>query len=52
MTPESWSERARTWLEPISAEAPCGAPSKHHPLYEAVTAEVAKLESPTGDAVR
>jgi type VI secretion system protein VasJ len=45
-------ERARTWLEPISAEAPCGTPSKHHPTYEAVFTEVAKLESPTGDAVR
>ncbi|ATB26782.1 type VI secretion system protein TssA [Melittangium boletus] len=54
MTPpiEALRERARTWLEPISAEAPCGAASKHHPAYEAISAEVAKLESPTGDAVR
>ncbi|WP_375773426.1 type VI secretion system protein TssA [Archangium gephyra] len=54
MTPsiDTLRERARTWLEPISAEAPCGTPSKHHPTYEAVFTEVAKLESPTGDAVR
>lgn len=54
MTPsiDTLRERARTWLEPISAEAPCGAPSKHHPTYESVFTEVAKLESPTGDAVR
>lgn len=54
MTPsvDTLRERARTWLEPISAEAPCGTPSKHHPTYEAVFTEVAKLESPAGDAVR
>jgi type VI secretion system protein VasJ len=54
MTPsiDTLRERARAWLEPISAEAPCGTPSKHHPTYEAVFTEVAKLESPTGDAVR
>jgi len=54
MTPsiDSLRERARAWLEPISADAPCGTPSKHHPTYEAVFTEVAKLESPTGDAVR
>ncbi|SEL28266.1 type VI secretion system protein VasJ [Stigmatella aurantiaca] len=45
-------DRALAWLEPISTEAPCGAPSKHHPTYEAVSAEIAKLESPTGDTVR
>ncbi|PTL83684.1 type VI secretion system protein TssA [Vitiosangium sp. GDMCC 1.1324] len=54
MTPstDSLRERASKWLEPISDGAPAGAPSKHHPLYESVTLEVAKLESPTGDAVR
>ncbi|MFL5349074.1 MAG: type VI secretion system ImpA family N-terminal domain-containing protein, partial [Hyalangium sp.] len=48
----SLRERANAWLEPISAEAPCGAPSKHAPAYESVSAEVAKLESPTGEPVR
>lgn len=54
MTPSSdiFRERARTWLEPISTGAPCGAPARQHPTYEAVFAEVAKLESPAGDAVR
>ncbi|WNG34324.1 type VI secretion system protein TssA [Archangium violaceum] len=54
MTPSNdiFRERANTWLEPISAEAPCGASSKHHPTYDNIFAEVAKLESPTGDAVR
>ncbi|ATB37707.1 hypothetical protein CYFUS_003132 [Cystobacter fuscus] len=51
-SPETLRERARTWLEPISADAPCGSASKHHPTYEAVATEVAKLESPSGDAVR
>jgi type VI secretion system protein VasJ len=54
MTPstDSLRERATTWLQPISAETPCGVSSKHHPAYESVFAEVAKLESPTGDTVR
>ncbi|QRK13277.1 type VI secretion system protein TssA [Archangium violaceum] len=54
MTPSNdiFRERANTWLQPISDEAPCGAPSKHHPTYDNIFAEVAKLESPTGDAVR
>ncbi|HEX5745911.1 MAG TPA: type VI secretion system protein TssA [Archangium sp.] len=51
-SPDSLRERASQWLEPISAEAPTGAASKHHPTYESVFAEVARLESPTGDAVR
>ncbi|WNG60589.1 type VI secretion system protein TssA [Archangium gephyra] len=55
MTPsstDSLRERASQWLEPISAETPAGAPSKHHPAYESVFSEVARLESPTGEAVR
>jgi type VI secretion system protein VasJ len=53
MTPsDSIRERARMWLEPISTDSPCGTPARQHPTYEAVFAEVAKLESPTGDAVR
>jgi type VI secretion system protein VasJ len=54
MTPsiDSLRERTRMWLEPISTGAPCGAPARQHPTYEAVFAEVAKLESPTGDSVR
>jgi type VI secretion system protein VasJ len=51
-SPDSLRERANQWLEPISAEAPSGAPSKHHPTYESVFAEVARLESPTGETVR
>lgn len=54
MTPSAHGlrERASKWLEPISTEAPCGKPARQHPTYEAVFSEVAKLESPTGDAVR
>jgi type VI secretion system protein VasJ len=55
MTPsstDSLRERASQWLEPISAEAPTGAASKHHPNYESVFSEVARLESPTGESVR
>ncbi|AKJ06813.1 type VI secretion system protein TssA [Archangium gephyra] len=54
MTPstDSLRQRASQWLEPISAEAPTGASSKHHPTYESVFSEVARLESPAGDAVR
>jgi type VI secretion system protein VasJ len=51
-SPDSLRERASQWLEPISAEAPAGAASKHHPTYESVFSEVARLESPTGEAVR
>jgi type VI secretion system protein VasJ len=44
-------EKAKNWIEPCSAAAPAGAAAKTNPQYEAVIAEVAKLESVTGGAV-
>ncbi|RKH29473.1 type VI secretion system protein TssA [Corallococcus praedator] len=43
--------RTRPWLEPISEDKPSGVQAKHDPAYEAVSTEVAKLESPASDAV-
>jgi type VI secretion system protein VasJ len=51
LSPEELRERARTWTEPISAEAPAGTSAKHEPAYEVVAQEVARLESPTGAPV-
>lgn len=48
---EELRERARPWLEPISKDTPSGVLAKHDPAYEAVSMEVAKLESPASDAV-
>ncbi|HZI07273.1 MAG TPA: TssA family type VI secretion system protein, partial [Archangium sp.] len=50
-SPDELRERAKAWTEPISAEAPAGLPAKHEPAYEAVTQEIARLESPTGSPV-
>jgi type VI secretion system protein VasJ len=44
-------EKAKNWIEPCSAAAPAGAAAKTNPQYEAVIAEMAKLESVTGGAV-
>jgi type VI secretion system protein VasJ len=44
-------EKAKTWIEPVSAAAPAGGAAKTNPQYEAVIAEMAKLESVTGGAV-
>lgn len=44
-------EKAKNWIEPCSAAAPAGATAKTNPQYEAVIAEMAKLESVTGGAV-
>jgi type VI secretion system protein VasJ len=44
-------EKAKTWIEPVSAAAPAGATAKANPQYEAVIAEMTKLESVTGGAV-
>jgi len=44
-------EKAKSWIEPCSATAPAGAAAKTNPQYEAVIAEMAKLESVTGGAV-
>jgi type VI secretion system protein VasJ len=49
---DSLRARALTWLEPISPQAPCGTHAKGHASYEAVFNEVARLESPSGEAVR
>jgi|SRR5215217_1282295 len=51
-TLEELRERARPWLEPVPGTAPAGMQAKHEPAYEAITAEVAKLESPASNAVR
>lgn len=51
-TLEELRERARPWLEPVPGTAPAGTQAKHEPAYEAITAEVAKLESPASNAVR
>jgi type VI secretion system protein VasJ len=48
---EQLKERARDWLEPVSAAAPAGKLAKTEPAYESVLAEVAKLESPSGGEV-
>ncbi|HYH98478.1 type VI secretion system protein TssA, partial [Hyalangium sp.] len=44
-------EKAKSWIEPCSAAAPAGAAAKTNPQYEAVVAEMTKLESVTGGAV-
>lgn len=44
-------EKAKSWIEPCSEAAPAGAAAKTNPQYEAVLAEMAKLESVTGGAV-
>lgn len=44
-------DKAKNWIEPCSAAAPAGATAKTNPQYEAVIAEMAKLESVTGGAV-
>ncbi|WP_246137753.1 type VI secretion system ImpA family N-terminal domain-containing protein, partial [Myxococcus llanfairpwllgwyngyllgogerychwyrndrobwllllantysiliogogogochensis] len=51
-TLEEFRERARPWVEPVPGTAPAGTQAKHDPAYEAITAEVAKLESPASNAVR
>ncbi|HEX8698801.1 MAG TPA: type VI secretion system protein TssA, partial [Myxococcaceae bacterium] len=44
-------EKAKNWIEPVSAAAPAGATAKANPQYEAVIAEMTKLESVSGGAV-
>lgn len=51
-TLEELRERARPWAEPVPGGAPAGVQAKHEPTYEAITAEVAKLESPASSGVR
>lgn len=51
----TWGEiasRAAPYLEPIEGPSPAGELTQFDAEYEAVEAEVAKLESPTGGAVR
>jgi type VI secretion system protein VasJ len=48
---EQLREKAKSWIEPVSAAAPAGATAKANPQYEAVIAEMTKLESVTGGAV-
>lgn len=51
-TLEELRERARPWAEPVPGAAPAGVQAKHEPAYEAITTEVARLESPASAAVR
>jgi type VI secretion system protein VasJ len=51
-TLEELRERARPWAEPVPGAAPAGVQAKHEPAYEAITSEVAKLESPAASGVR
>ncbi|MCY1021793.1 type VI secretion system protein TssA [Pyxidicoccus sp. MSG2] len=51
-TLEELRERARPWVEPVPGTVPAGVQAKHEPAYEAITTEVAKLESPAAAGVR
>ena len=51
LSPEQLKQRAQPWLEPISPEAPTGQSARVEPAYEAVLAEIAKLDSLSGGAV-
>lgn len=44
-------ERAAPWVAPVSAAAPAGAAATFDPRYEALRAEIAKLDSPAGAPV-
>jgi type VI secretion system protein VasJ len=44
-------EKAKSWIEPVSAAAPAGATAKTNPQYEAVVTEMAKLEAVTGGQI-
>lgn len=48
---EQLREKAKNWIEPCSAAAPAGGAAKTNPQYEAVVAEMAKLEAVTGGAI-
>ncbi|NPC84151.1 type VI secretion system protein TssA, partial [Pyxidicoccus fallax] len=52
LTLEELQERARPWSEPVPGATPAGVQAKHEPAYEAITTEVAKLESPASAGVR
>jgi len=51
-TLEELRERARPWAEPVPGATPAGVQAKHEPAYEAITSEVARLESPASAGVR
>lgn len=51
-TLEDLRARARPWSEPVPGAAPAGVQAKHEPAYEAITTEVARLESPASAGVR
>jgi|GEM_PF-715638 len=51
-TLEELRERARPWAEPVPGATPAGVQAKHEPAYEAITVEVARLESPASAGVR
>src|ERR1700676_1996530 len=49
---EQLKDRARPWMEPIPAAlAPAAGSAKFDPGYQAVAAEVAKLDMPAGGEV-
>src|SRR4051794_16489044 len=48
---EQLREKAKSWIEPCSTAAPAGGTAKTNPQYEAVVAEMTKLESVTGGAI-
>jgi type VI secretion system protein VasJ len=51
-TLEQLRERVLPWVEPVPGAAPAGVQAKHEPAYEAITTEVARLESPASGGVR
>ncbi|WP_338865766.1 type VI secretion system protein TssA [Myxococcus stipitatus] len=51
VTLEQLTERAKQWIEPVSADAPAGKAAKADPAYLEVLAEMAKLESVSGGTV-
>lgn len=48
---EQLRERAKPWMEPISADKPTGESATQDPAYEALLGEVGKLDSVAGAAV-
>lgn len=51
VTLEQLTERAKQWIEPVSADAPAGKAAKADPAYLEVLAEMAKLESVSGGTI-
>jgi type VI secretion system protein VasJ len=43
--------RVKSWVEPVSADAPAGGSARFDPRYERATNEVAKLDSPSAGSI-